>query len=837
MHFNPPRQSTETPKPRARLNLTLRALQPLLFAIALGLFGAAAHAGACNVNTPGAATCAIPVGVTSVAVVATGGGGGGGGSGGSSGAGGHGGVVTQTLSGVGGTTLSLFVGGGGNSIPGGGGGGGGGASSVNAGTASQIIAGGGGGGGPFPLASGGGNGNGSAGGPAFSAVAGGGAGGVGGVGGGGGVASPGGNGNGGGGGIGGPNGGVSSPGGVGSGAGSGGNGFAGGAPGGGGGGGYGGGGGGASYAGGGGGGSTGGVVTVAANGGGADVSGGNGSIVITWIDPVVWVVTITTSPPAGGTVSCTPNPVLSGGASTCTATANPGYTFGAFSGDCTGASCVLSNVNSAKSVTASFTLNTYAVTAVASPLAGGTVSCTPNPVSYGSSSTCTATANSGYTFGVFSGDCTGASCVLSNVTSAKSVTASFTLNTYAVTAVASPLAGGTVSCTPNPVSYGSSSTCTATANPGYTFGAFSGDCTGASCVLSNVTAVKSVTASFTRNTYAVTALASPPAGGTVSCTPNPVSYGSSSTCTATAFAGYTFGTFSGDCTGASCVLSNVTSAKSVTASFAPLIPLLGNTLPGLSPGGPQLLNMAAGAGPDFMAGLVEILSNAVGRPLQFVEQNATGAVVLRGFNGGNLAFIPYGFLTGDNRAPGIYPVGNGQYQVVLRNGHQVTLAPALVRLDQLIALFAGSVTSQGDNGAITATLNGVTYAVQAGVAVQIDPASGIAQLVTGNDGLLHFIDALGNNQVLYPAFKEPGTLRNILQGLDRNATLSVQLDGTASILFNGQRYTLVPDLTLGSVPIERKGQNQWQDGPVRYRIVNVQVPFGTQSSQGFTVKQ
>ncbi len=505
---------------------------------------------------------------------------------------------------------------------------------------------------------------------------------------------------------------------------------------------------------------------MAANGGGADVSGGNGSIVITWIDPVVWVVTITTSPPAGGTVSCTPNPVLSGGASTCTATANPGYTFGAFSGDCTGASCVLSNVNSAKSVTASFTLNTYAVTAVASPLAGGTVSCTPNPVSYGSSSTCTATAN-----------------------------------------------------------------------PGYTFGAFSGDCTGASCVLSNVTAVKSVTASFTRNTYAVTALASPPAGGTVSCTPNPVSYGSSSTCTATAFAGYTFGTFSGDCTGASCVLSNVTSAKSVTASFAPLIPLLGNTLPGLSPGGPQLLNMAAGAGPDFMAGLVEILSNAVGRPLQFVEQNATGAVVLRGFNGGNLAFIPYGFLTGDNRAPGIYPVGNGQYQVVLRNGHQVTLAPALVRLDQLIALFAGSVTSQGDNGAITATLNGVTYAVQAGVAVQLDPASGIAQLVTGNDGLLHFIDALGNNQVLYPAFKEPGTLRNILQGLDRNATLSVQLDGTASILFNGQRYTLVPDLTLGSVPIERKGQNQWQDGPVRYRIVNVQVPFGTQSSQGFTVKQ
>ncbi len=85
--------------------------------------------------------------------------------------------------------------------------------------------------------------------------------------------------------------------------------------------------------------------------------------------------------------------------------------------------------------------------------------------------------------------------------------------TYAITATASPPAGGTVSCSPNPVSHGSNTSCTATANAGYSFSAFSGDCTGASCALNNVTATKSVTASFTlSSSYSAPA---PGGGGTV----------------------------------------------------------------------------------------------------------------------------------------------------------------------------------------------------------------------------------------------------------------------------------------------------------------------------------
>ncbi|WP_295445522.1 hypothetical protein, partial [uncultured Thiodictyon sp.] len=280
-------------------------------------------------------------------------------------------------------------------------------------------------------------------------------------------------------------------------------------------------------------------------------------------------IAATASPAAGGTASCTPNPADYDGTSTCSATPTAGYTFSAWSGDCTGANCVLNNVTAAKAVTATFTRNSYAVTATASPAAGGTASCTPNPVDHGTSSTCSATPTAGYTFSAWSGDCTGASCVLSNVTAAKAVTATFMRNSYVITASASPAAGGAVSCTPNPADYDGTSTCGATPNAGYTFSAWSGDCTGASCVLSNVTAAKAVAATFSLNTYAITATAAPAAGGVASCTPNPVDYGATSLCTASANTGYTFMAWSGDCTGAgtSCTLTNVTAAKSVTANF------------------------------------------------------------------------------------------------------------------------------------------------------------------------------------------------------------------------------------------------------------------------------
>ncbi|MBL0121726.1 MAG: right-handed parallel beta-helix repeat-containing protein [Betaproteobacteria bacterium] len=72
--------------------------------------------------------------------------------------------------------------------------------------------------------------------------------------------------------------------------------------------------------------------------------------------------------------------------------------------------------------------------------------------------------------------------------------------TYAVTAVANPVAGGTVTCLPDPVNHGSTTECTATANAGYILTGLAG-CSGSSAIspytTPAITAACTVTASFT----------------------------------------------------------------------------------------------------------------------------------------------------------------------------------------------------------------------------------------------------------------------------------------------------------------------------------------------------
>ncbi|MFA7607551.1 MAG: IPTL-CTERM sorting domain-containing protein, partial [Rhodocyclaceae bacterium] len=294
---------------------------------------------------------------------------------------------------------------------------------------------------------------------------------------------------------------------------------------------------------------------------------------------------ISTSVSAGsGTVSCTPNPVPHGGSATCTATPAAGFNFASWGGACSGSGgCTLSSVISAQSVSASFTaapppppppVITYNVTAASSPAVGGTAACTPSSVSSGGTSTCTATANAGYRFTGWSGDCSGTevTCTLTGITADRSVTAGFAAETWTIGTQAEPAAGGSVVCDPSSVAHGGASTCTATANTGYRFTGWSGDCTGteASCTLADITADRSVTASFVAETWTIGTQAEPAAGGSVTCDPSSVAHGGASTCTATANAGYRFTGWSGDCTGTdvTCTLTDITADLSVTASFA-----------------------------------------------------------------------------------------------------------------------------------------------------------------------------------------------------------------------------------------------------------------------------
>lgn len=81
-----------------------------------------------------------------------------------------------------------------------------------------------------------------------------------------------------------------------------------------------------------------------------------------------YTITTIANPVTGGSVSCNPNPVPSGGNSICTTMNNPGATFVSFSGDCSGTTCTLNSVTANKTVTANFKNTTTTALAL-----------TPNP--------------------------------------------------------------------------------------------------------------------------------------------------------------------------------------------------------------------------------------------------------------------------------------------------------------------------------------------------------------------------------------------------------------------------------------------------------------------------
>ncbi|MDR2013743.1 MAG: InlB B-repeat-containing protein, partial [Rhodanobacter sp.] len=239
---------------------------------------------------------------------------------------------------------------------------------------------------------------------------------------------------------------------------------------------------------------------------------------------------------SGGTCKGTYN---SGTSVTLTATADTGYGFTSWSGDCTGTGTTATVTMSADhSCTATFTAlppTTYALTVTAS--AGGSVSDnqTPKQISActssggtcksaynsGTSVTLTATADTGYSFTSWSGDCSGSGTTATVTMSADhSCTATFTAlppTTHALTVVAS--AGGSVSDNQSKISActssggacngsytaGTSVILTATASAGYSFTGWSGDCTGTSTTATvTMSADHSCTATFTASPHTLT---------------------------------------------------------------------------------------------------------------------------------------------------------------------------------------------------------------------------------------------------------------------------------------------------------------------------------------------
>ncbi len=261
-------------------------------------------------------------------------------------------------------------------------------------------------------------------------------------------------------------------------------------------------------------------------------------------------VTLTAAASTGSTVSWT----------TCTGTSAGNGT--------NQATCTYTGLNGNKVAEATFTLNTYTVTANAQGNGAGTVQSNVGGVSYGYPGTntgttsalnhgmnvvLTATASTGST--VSWTTCTGtasgnetvqATCTYASLDGNKTAAATFTLNTYAVTANAQGNGAGTVQSNVGGVSYnyptGSTGTTsalnhgmnvvlTATASAGSTVawttctGTASGNGTAqTTCTYSSLDGNKTAAATFTLNTYAVTANAQGNGAGTVQSNVGDVSY-------------------------------------------------------------------------------------------------------------------------------------------------------------------------------------------------------------------------------------------------------------------------------------------------------------------------
>ena len=318
---------------------------------------------------------------------------------------------------------------------------------------------------------------------------------------------------------------------------------------------------------------------------------GNRALVanFTIIPPAKFAVVTSSSPIAGGSTF--------GGGSydvgtsvTLIESPNPGYTFVNW----TEGGTVLSTSSSFqftltgnRNIVANFSIVPalqYAVILSSNPPAGGTNSGSGSYTS-GASVTINASPNTGYTFVNWT---EGANIISTSpsytfvITGNRNLVANFTINTYTLSTPASPIAGGTVTRTPDQPRYnhGTQVLLTAVPNTGYTFINW----TEGSTILStsaayqiSVTGNRTIVANFKLNSYGLTLLINPSTGGSVTKTPNLASYdsGTSVILTATPNAGFTFTSWAGDASGTTNPLTVVmNSNKNITANFTAVVPVV-----------------------------------------------------------------------------------------------------------------------------------------------------------------------------------------------------------------------------------------------------------------------
>ena len=253
------------------------------------------------------------------------------------------------------------------------------------------------------------------------------------------------------------------------------------------------------------------------------------------------------------------------------ATPDTGYSFSGWSGGGAvdpNASSTTVDMSQARSLSASFSLNSYDLTVLAG--SGGSVTGSGS-FSHGTSPSISATPDTGYSFIGWSGEGTAdpnASSTTVDMSQARTLSASFSLNSYDLTVLAG--SGGSVTGSGS-FSHGSNPSISATPDTGYSFIGWNGEGTAdpnASSTTVDMSEARTLSASFSLNSYDLTVLAG--SGGSVTGSGS-FSHGSNPSISATSDTGYSFNGWSGEGTAdpnASSTTVDMSQARILSASFS-----------------------------------------------------------------------------------------------------------------------------------------------------------------------------------------------------------------------------------------------------------------------------
>ncbi len=286
---------------------------------------------------------------------------------------------------------------------------------------------------------------------------------------------------------------------------------------------------------------------------------------------------INTSVSGSGSIALNPNKAEYAENETVQVTATPdaGWEFSNWSGDLSGNTNPTSIItDSDKNITASFSIQSFSITASASPVAGGTISGAGN-YNFGQTVTLVASPAIGYHFVNWteSGTVVSADTNYSfSATASKNFTANFELNSHTISLSGNPPDGNTLTGD-GVYDYGQTANINALPEQGYTFV----DWTENGNVVSTqpnysftVTADRSLTANFSPDTYSITLSPNPAEGGSTNGA-GEYNHGETANIVATSSEGYTFTNWTENNTIVSTQASftiDVTADRNLTANFS-----------------------------------------------------------------------------------------------------------------------------------------------------------------------------------------------------------------------------------------------------------------------------